>query len=356
MFRQTLLIAALIRVCESQEPVCVATLDNGSVVGFQNGESFGDVLNSPCGAIADYPCFCDSTENDKIRCPYCPFLTGERNIVCARSGESITFIDEFNIEQTCTCEYLGNNQVQTVCDPQSVPTQQCALERNTDRCPELTEFINFDVDCPCVSFCLGEFVGCCNYGESCSVTCPGGATEDDIVSGCKIDPFKASVTPPPVAPVAPTVAPAMAPRDCVLQANRENCPAVTLNQAPVEGCGANACYNYCDDQFQGCCELDDMECDIQCSGATEPVITAGCRLDDTVCGFFGQLCMESSDCCSSRCVAGKCARPGLLGSIRAKLSGERGGSAAVFATGDGLRRLNRVNDKIRGSVSNKQER
>lgn len=353
--RYAILFSLLWKICESQEADCVAILNDGSEVGFQNGESFGDILTSPCGEIADFPCFCDSTEDDKIRCPYCPFLTGDGEIVCARSGESVTFIDEFNIEQTCTCEYLGNNQVQTVCDPQDVPTQQCALERNTDKCAELTEFINFDVDCPCVSFCLGEFVGCCKYGESCSVTCPGGATEADIVSGCKIDPFKPPVSAPSAPSAAPVQQPTAAPQDCVLQANRESCPTLTANQVPVAGCSANACYNYCDGQFQGCCELEDMDCSVECSGATEPVITAGCRLEDPVCSFFGQTCVQSSDCCSDRCIAGKCVRPGLVGPIRTKLSGTRGGSAAL-ATGQGTRLLNKVKAKVRGAGTSFQQR
>jgi hypothetical protein len=371
MMRQTILLVALLPLCTAQEAACVTTLADGSVLSLQQGDSYGDALESPCGDIADYPCFCDANETDKIRCPYCSFVTGANELVCARSGENITFIDEFNIQQTCSCVYLGNNQVQTSCEPQSVPTQQCALERNTDRCDELTQYMSFDVNCPCVSFCLGEFIGCCNYGESCSVNCPGGATEDDIVAGCKIDPFKVPATRPPVAPVAPvapTLSPALAPRECMLQANTQNCPTLTKNQAPVEGCSATACYNYCDDQFFGCCELDDMDCSVQCSGSTQPVITAGCTLDqaeeeaaDTsdVCGVVGQSCSQASDCCSARCVMGTCARPGIFGQLRAKLRANQGDAAAVSRSSggmyDGFRQLESSQTNIRGSGLKEQE-
>lgn len=358
MIRETILLVALLPLCTSQEAACVTTLADGSVLSLQQGDSYGTALDSPCGDISDYPCFCDANETDKIRCPYCSFVTGQNELICARSGESITFIDEFNFEQTCSCTYFGNNQVQTSCEPQSVPTQQCALERNTDRCAELTEYMTFDVDCPCVSFCLGQFIGCCNYGESCSVNCPGGATEDDIVAGCKIDPFKVPVTRPPVAPVAPTMSPTLAPRDCVVQANRQNCATLTKNQATVEGCSATACYNYCDDKFHGCCELDDMECSVQCSGSTEPVITAGCTLDavdDTStssCSFVGESCSHESDCCSQRCILGRCVRPGILGQLRARLNGDSDGSASESRSGitnDGFRQLESSQTNIRGS-------
>ena len=192
------------RRLQDGEPACVATLSNGTEIEFEEGESYGNLLpSSPCGAVADYPCFCSSLEDDKIRCPYCPFLTNQNTIVCARTEQEIAFVDEFGTQQTCSCEYVGNNEVNTFCDPQDVPNQeqQCALQRNTEQCAALTEFINYDADCPCVSFCRGIFSGCCQYGQSCSVTCPGGANpETDVVSGCEIDPTKPPIAPPPVAP------------------------------------------------------------------------------------------------------------------------------------------------------------
>lgn len=324
------------------EPVCVANLKNGTMLEFEEGDSFGGLLTSPCGDIADWPCFCSGLfEDDKIRCPYCPFYTNEQKFICARSGENITFVDEFDIEQTCSCEYVGNNQIKTVCNPQDVPNQVCALQTNVDQCAELTKDMSFDPDCPCLSFCLGEFSGCCKYGESCAVQCPGGSDpEIDIVSGCQIDPFKQPVE---QAPTPPAPEPTLRPEGCMMQANTDNCPILTAVQEPVEGCGPDACYNYCDDTFHSCCELDDMSCSMECQGPTTPVITAGCQLDGPLtCTEFGLPCSEHFECCSNRCYDGKCLRRSSTG-FRPKLSGTRGGSAQV-----GVRNLLGGAENIRG--------
>lgn len=310
-----------------QEAVCTATLTNGTVLEWDEGESLGSYIQNACQNSEQFPCYCTAAENDKIACPYCPFLTNASNIVCAHDGDSITFFDEFDVQQTCSCTYLGNNAIQTTCDPRDRQDGTCALERNVDKCEELTKYMNYDPDCECLNFCLGEFTGCCESGTTCTVSCPGTATEDDVVAGCQIDPSKPPVTAPPV--VAPTPAPTV----CMLQQNTQNCPTFVADQEPVEGCGTDGCYNYCDGEFANCCDVDDMSCTVTCTGptASPSSITAGCRIPTeapTGCLGFTSPCEDYSDCCSGRCIFGKCAIA-IPTNTRQKLSTGRGGAANV---------------------------
>ena len=328
--------------------VCFANLMNGTTLTFQEGQSFGNAFSNPCGSSADYPCFCNSTEKDHMTCPYCPFYTANKNFVCAKSGENITFVDEFGIEQTCSCQYVGNNKAQTSCTPKGVPNRVCSLQRNTDRCANLTKYMNFDPNCTCANFCLDQFSGCCDYGGNCSVTCPGGATVNDIVSGCQIDPFKPPVARPPSQPVS---APVPSPRGCILQVNTENCAVLTAIPVTNSSCGTDSCYNYCDDKFHGCCSVNDMSCSIKCTGPgpSKPVITAGCKMGQS-CGLFGEACSQNIECCSERCLMGQCARRGPLRAARMKLSSGHGGAAGgTTSQGGGGRQLLDEDAKIRGS-------
>jgi hypothetical protein len=66
---------------------------------------------------------------------------------------------------------------------------------------------------------------------------------------------------------------------CMVQRNAENCPGLTANQEPVEGCD---CYNYCGSEFAGCCAINGASCSVSCSSlSVEEVLTAGCQLPDT---------------------------------------------------------------------------
>jgi hypothetical protein len=66
---------------------------------------------------------------------------------------------------------------------------------------------------------------------------------------------------------------------CMAQLNAENCPGLTANQAPVEGC---ECYNYCGSEFVGCCAINGAGCSVSCSSlSVGEVLTAGCQLPDT---------------------------------------------------------------------------
>ena len=68
-------------------------------------------------------------------------------------------------------------------------------------------------------------------------------------------------------------------RECVLERNTQNCPSLVQKQAPVASCDPDACYNYCNGQFIGCCPKFALSCSIDCPLNNGPVtITAGCRL------------------------------------------------------------------------------
>ena len=68
-------------------------------------------------------------------------------------------------------------------------------------------------------------------------------------------------------------------RECVLERNLQNCPSLVENQAPVASCDADACYNYCNGLFVGCCPKFSLTCSANCPLNIGPVvITAGCRL------------------------------------------------------------------------------
>jgi hypothetical protein len=70
-------------------------------------------------------------------------------------------------------------------------------------------------------------------------------------------------------------------QQCVLRRRTENCPRLVRNQPVVASCGPNACYNYCNDRFAGCCAINATRCNVECAPQQVPiVITAGCRLTD----------------------------------------------------------------------------
>jgi len=255
------------------EPACRVTLANGTLLELEEGDSFGDLVTTQCGSASEFPCFCRATsEDDLVRCPYCPFVTNDGSLLCARDGENITFVGSGDVLQTCTCNYLGNNQVATLCDPVELPVEECSLIQNSDQCAVVTEFVNPIEDCDCYNFCQGEYTSCCKYGETCEVSCLNAGSIDDLVAGCEIDRNKQPVI-PPIA--APSEEPSIKPPMCLVENNTAVCTELIRDQEPVEDCD---CYNYCGSEFAGCCPYD-TDCSITCTGvAPGTVITAGCQL------------------------------------------------------------------------------
>jgi hypothetical protein len=84
---------------------------DGELVQFNNGDSFGDLIEGACGSASEWPSFCrvlDEQGNFDISYPYCVFNDvsfdeSPTGILCAQDGDTLIYIDDNNAEQTCTC-------------------------------------------------------------------------------------------------------------------------------------------------------------------------------------------------------------------------------------------------------------
>lgn len=99
--------------------VCVIDVDGISQT-FLNGQSFGTSLLTRCIDAVEYPCFCDTSLDVKIRCPYCGYLTVTGELACARLDETIRFNDRSNAPTECTC--LDDVSLASNCRDLSAPT------------------------------------------------------------------------------------------------------------------------------------------------------------------------------------------------------------------------------------------
>ena len=166
--------------------------------------------------------------------------------------------------------------------PSSAQTRQCVLRRNTGNCPRLVQNQTPVASCganACYNYCNGQYAGCCAIGDfRCSVNCAPQSTSITITAGCRLSDAAAL---PPTPPTPPTPRPTPAPRQCAMRRNTQNCPRLVQNQAVVASCGADGCYNYCNDVFQGCCSASAFECSMRCTNMASPIVmTSGCRLSD----------------------------------------------------------------------------
>lgn len=192
----------------------------------------------------------------------------------------------------------------------TVQSQQCVFRRRTENCPRLVSNQTVVPACGatgCYNYCNNIMTSCCaRNATSCSVSCPpqGLGVNIVITAGCLLSdavptsPTVAPVRPPTVRPTTPpptvrlptppptTRAPSTTPpptsRQCVFSRNTQNCPAFVANQAVVNRCGADGCYNYCNGIFINCCPLNANRCSVSCRlenpNPNPIVITAGCRL------------------------------------------------------------------------------
>mmetsp|Transcript_5745 Transcript_5745/g.13532 ORF Transcript_5745/g.13532 Transcript_5745/m.13532 type:complete len:587 (+) Transcript_5745:144-1904(+) len=101
--------------------VCVIDVDGISQT-FLNGESFGTALLTRCIDAVEYPCFCDTSLDVKIRCPYCGYLTVTGELACASLDETIQFNDRSNTPTECTC--LDDVSLASNCRDLSAPTPE----------------------------------------------------------------------------------------------------------------------------------------------------------------------------------------------------------------------------------------
>ena len=148
----------------------------------------------------------------------------------------------------------------------------CVLEQNIENCPELIKGQNPIEGCSCYNFCGDRFTGCCPDAGFCDLACDTLAFGEVVTAGCQLSEDAQPVTPAPAVPTPPPT------RSCMVTNNAEACPALTANQESIEGCD---CYNYCGTQFQGCCDINDMDCTASCSSlGPGEVLTTGCQLTD----------------------------------------------------------------------------
>ena len=89
---------------DNNNDVCTLELDDGSFKTFQNGESYGEYLETRCGPTDQWPCFCDPSLPGQAYCPYCGFVDGDNQLFCAKDKGEVTFEDA-GLFRTCTCDF-----------------------------------------------------------------------------------------------------------------------------------------------------------------------------------------------------------------------------------------------------------
>lgn len=91
---------------------CVVPDEDNNLIEFENGESFGDLIEGACGPASEWPSFClvldESGANFDIWYPYCVFNDAESGeTLCAKDGESISYVNVDGDTIKCTCEYTA---------------------------------------------------------------------------------------------------------------------------------------------------------------------------------------------------------------------------------------------------------
>jgi hypothetical protein len=101
---------------------CVIDLPDGRTESFRRGESLELFLpNNRCGD--DSPCYCNPDVSGGIECPYCRFVTENGDLLCARNGEQVSFVDFNSVTQSCSCEIPYNS-------PNAEPITNCNAEQD----------------------------------------------------------------------------------------------------------------------------------------------------------------------------------------------------------------------------------
>lgn len=103
----------VISVLAQDDQVCVFGEQS-----FLPGENLGDAFSTRCGAVDEWPCFCNPILPNSAECPYCGFSAGDGTLYCAKDGQNITFRDG-SISRACTCEIPD--------DPTEDPIRECEV-------------------------------------------------------------------------------------------------------------------------------------------------------------------------------------------------------------------------------------
>jgi len=88
--------------------VCRLEWADGSVDIFRDGESYGDLFKTGCGAASEYPCFCNVSIPSKLYCPYCTLPTSSGGLICAGIGERFSVAGKM-----CRCDGNLNTKCST---------------------------------------------------------------------------------------------------------------------------------------------------------------------------------------------------------------------------------------------------
>jgi hypothetical protein len=128
------------------EPGCEFPGQDGDLIFFGGGDSFGDLIEGVCGPATEWPSYCLAAEDGggdfDIEYPYCVFddaAAGE--IVCAINNQTITYENEDGDQVTCACVYSQEEGPQPSCktrpdSPSSTPAPDASTPSPVEPRPE----------------------------------------------------------------------------------------------------------------------------------------------------------------------------------------------------------------------------
>jgi hypothetical protein len=99
---------------------CVLPDADDNMVEFDNGESFGELIEGACGPASEWPSFCNVLDDEggfDIEYPYCvqnDLQSGET--LCAKDGESISYVNADGVNVTCACVYTSDGGPDSQCE------------------------------------------------------------------------------------------------------------------------------------------------------------------------------------------------------------------------------------------------
>lgn len=103
---------------------CVMEVSDGSVHTFMAGESLHRQIPSRCGA--EYPCYCEPSLHGQMWCPFCIFPESNESPICARDGETITYVNRRSQRtEVCSCEVPISRDL--------LPTATCTTDMTAEQ-------------------------------------------------------------------------------------------------------------------------------------------------------------------------------------------------------------------------------
>lgn len=157
---------------EPPDNFCELELDNGDVLIFGRGDSYGEFRQTRCGSPSEFPCFCNPDLPGQIYCPYCSFANEDGELFCAKDDEIITYEDG-DTSKTCSCDIPGDQTALpiTSCSEDGIPTDKAPAPSTT--CRLQNEFGRF-VDVDAGESFEGVIDGPCGPGEEWPAFCNPG--------------------------------------------------------------------------------------------------------------------------------------------------------------------------------------